>query len=103
MAKLFGLEYVSVFFHVAIVHFLFNILQLSLRKVIENEMILEAVDNEIRIMKRFLFCDNLNIFCNPALNGVDLLSLIVSEKLSFRLWTYCMLCSCRHLNRNIEF
>jgi hypothetical protein len=46
-------------------------------------MVFEAVNDEIRIMKCFLFGDELNIFCDSGLNSIDLFGLIVSKKLSF--------------------
>jgi hypothetical protein len=45
MAKLFWLKYVSFLLDITIVHFLFNILKLSLRQVIEDKVIFETVND----------------------------------------------------------
>ncbi len=50
MSQLTGLKYKTIFINITVKHLLFDIFQLTLRQVIEDEVIFQAINYQSRVM-----------------------------------------------------
>lgn len=82
MAKLPGLKDKGVFIDVTVEHFFFDVLKFTFGEVVEDEVIFEAVDDEIGVVEGFFFWDKFNILCDSVLDSFDFFGLVMGEELS---------------------
>ena len=82
VAKLSRLKDEIILIDIAIEHFLFDVLKFAFREIVEDEVVFEAVNDEIGVMKCFLFGDEFYIFSNSDLDSLNFFGLVMGEELS---------------------
>ena len=80
MAKLSCFKNKSVLIDIAVEHFFFDVLEFTFGEVVKDEMVFEAVNDEVGVMKGFFFGDELNIFSDSSLDSFNLFGFVVSKE-----------------------
>lgn len=70
------LEHESTFLNITIEHLLFDVLQFALGEVIEDEVVLEASKDEVRICHGLFLGDDLDVLSNSCLHHLHLFLLL---------------------------
>ena len=71
-----------VFLHFTMKHFFFDIFELAFRKVVEDEMVFEAAEDEIRIRHCLLFGLDCYMLSDPVLHSLNFLHFLASCRLT---------------------
>ena len=82
MTKLSCLKNKSVLIDIAVEHFFLNVLKFTFRQVVKDKVVFKAVNDEVGVMKGFLFGDEFNILRDSGLDGFDFFGFVMCKELS---------------------